>query len=692
MKKLLTLLLSLSLLLQAAPALAADGPYEGKTVILYTANIGGDLDVYPQIARVKKDYESQGADVILADVGNYLRGTPAANASRGEVVYTLMDAAGYDVAGMGLAEFSYTDAATGYPYHGNVTRYHTQAMLQDGCEEITYNVNKDGSQTAVLPARAPAKFQTVCSNVEPSGFYSFHRTAEVTTPSNFTVLFYGLADPAVAEQVQDGYVALREAVFEPDVFSVCLAGMDLSEVVGGEVFQQIIAVSPDSPATAGALVIDNVTQAVTVEDVPLRQSGENVDLSKVDESVYALAESLKYSGHSYFTSQVLLNGSDKANWNGETNLGDLVTDALKWYAMEYIDGMDKSLPVVAIQNGGNCDDFLYPGQVTDADLLKALPFSPMGIGVMEVTGQQLLETLEAASQAPDCPGFPQVSGLTYTLNLAEPYDGGAAYGKYFVADSVNRVTITGVNGEPFDPAATYNLVCDNFLINGNDTYYTLKNAKEAGAKYINNGPGIKVRDAVALYVINALDGYVTEAYAKPQGRINLQRFSDVPPEHWGLEAVNWAVEKGITQGTGEGHFSPDRTCTDPEICTFLWRAVGSPEPTGNIGDTYYYTKSTAWAAGEGITENQGDPDLPCTRATAVTYLWRVAGSPEVKGGNPFEDIPAGSRYERAVAWAVEQGITTGTGETTFFPDKVCTRAEIAAFLYRAAERGLLPTR
>ena len=139
---------------------------------------------------------------------------------------------------------------------------------------------------------------------------------------------------------------------------------------------------------------------------------EEVTLSGSNETVAALAAAAKEAaGEAVGKSEVILNGADSVNWNRESNLGDLTTDALVWYAKNYIDGIDADLPIVALQNGGNCDHFLYTGEITEADLLKALPFSPMGIGVLNVTGEQLLETIEAATQSEDCPGFAQVSGL-----------------------------------------------------------------------------------------------------------------------------------------------------------------------------------------------------------------------------------------------------------------------------------------
>ena len=158
MKRLISMLLLFALVLSLLPgaALAAEDDYTGKTVILCTGSIRGEIQLYPRIKAWKDDYLAKGADVILADCGNFLQGRTWANSDRGAGVYRLMDEAGYDVANLGLAEFGYTDATAGYVYHGNFTRYYTQAMLQDGTEAVTYAKNRDGSVTDTLPARKKA--------------------------------------------------------------------------------------------------------------------------------------------------------------------------------------------------------------------------------------------------------------------------------------------------------------------------------------------------------------------------------------------------------------------------------------------------------------------------------------------------------------------------------------------------------
>ena len=164
-------------------------------------------------------------------------------------------------------------------------------------------------------------------------------------------------------------------------------------------------------------------------------------------------------------------------------------------------------------------------------------------------------------------------------------------------------------------------------------------------------------------------------------------FSDVTEKDYFAQPVLWAVEQKITSGTGNGRFSPNQTCTQAQILTFLWRAQGSPEPTGTailpgVDTSAYYAKAALWASEQGIIADSFEADAPCTRAMAVTYLWKQAGSPGVPAA-AFTDVPAGADYAQAVAWAVEKGVTSGTGSNQFSPAQTCTRGQIASFLYRA---------
>ena len=168
-------------------------------------------------------------------------------------------------------------------------------------------------------------------------------------------------------------------------------------------------------------------------------------------------------------------------------------------------------------------------------------------------------------------------------------------------------------------------------------------------------------------------------------------FSDVSTSAYYYEAVKWAQEKGITGGIGNGLFGPNQPCTRAQIVTFLWRAAGSPEPKSmssfsDVSADSYYAKAVAWAVENGITTGTGDgkfsPDATCTRAQSVTFLFRAIGK-LVDSKAEFSDVLTDSYYANAVAWAVENGITNGIGDGLFGPDNSCTRAQIVTFLFRA---------
>ena len=214
-----------------------------------------------------------------------------------------------------------------------------------------------------------------------------------------------------------------------------------------------------------------------------------------------------------------------------------------------------------------------------------------------------------------------------------------------------------------------------------DLTVTDKNGKElkltdkGNGKYTFTMPAGKVE-------INA--AFVKEVETSP--------FSDVSTSAYYYEAVKWAQEKGITGGIGNGLFGPNQPCTRAQIVTFLWRAAGSPEPKSmssfsDVSADSYYAKAVAWAVENGITTGTGDgkfsPDATCTREQAVAFLYRASGSPAVSGGSAFSDVAANAYYADAVAWAEKNGVTGGIGGGLFGSGNTCTRAQIVTFLYRA---------
>ncbi len=193
------------------------------------------------------------------------------------------------------------------------------------------------------------------------------------------------------------------------------------------------------------------------------------------------------------------------------------------------------------------------------------------------------------------------------------------------------------------------------------------------------------------------------SFTMPDGKVEVngtfvkksaQTFVDVPENAYYAPAVNWAVEKGVTEGTSATTFSPDAACTRAQIVTFLYRAAGSPavkstvNPFTDVTASDYYYNAVLWAVENGITtgtsETTFSPNESCTRAQCVTFLYRAVGSAATAKAS-FTDVSADAYYAPAVDWAVEKGVTEGTSATTFSPDAVCTRAQIVTFLYRAAQ-------
>ena len=170
-------------------------------------------------------------------------------------------------------------------------------------------------------------------------------------------------------------------------------------------------------------------------------------------------------------------------------------------------------------------------------------------------------------------------------------------------------------------------------------------------------------------------------------------FTDVPAGAYYEEAVGWAVEKGITKGTSDSTFTPDGVCTRAQAVTFLWRAAGSPAakagslPFADVKAGSYYDDAVRWAVENGVTVGTSattfSPNATCSRAQIVTFLWRAQKSPAAGSANPFDDVAGSAYYADAVQWAVQKGITKGTGATAFSPDANCIRAQIVTFLYRS---------
>ena len=209
------------------------------------------------------------------------------------------------------------------------------------------------------------------------------------------------------------------------------------------------------------------------------------------------------------------------------------------------------------------------------------------------------------------------------------------------------------------------------------------------------------KDGKALALTDKGGGRYT--FVMPAGKITVKAvfmddntmlnfFTDVHAEDYYYDAVLWAAQEGVTGGTSDTLFAPNAGCTRAQAVTFLWRAAGSPEPKSadlpftDVPADAYYAKAVAWAVendvAKGVSETAFAPDTSCTRAQIVTFLWRAQQSPASGGENPFADVPAAAYYYNAVLWAVENDVAKGVSETAFAPNDNCTRAQIVTLIYR----------
>ena len=258
------------------------------------------------------------------------------------------------------------------------------------------------------------------------------------------------------------------------------------------------------------------------------------------------------------------------------------------------------------------------------------------------------------------------SSPSYSVTTPSKTENGTVTVSPRSAEKGDTVTITA------KPDSGYQL--DGLTVtdkNGNE----LKLTDKGNGKYIFTMPASKVT--------------VSATFAPEKSAADY--FADVPANSYYADAVLWAAKNGITGGIGNGLFGPNQPCTRAQIVTFLWRAAGSPEPKtmssfADVSMDAYYAKAVAWAVENGITTGTGDgkfsPDATCTRAQSVTFLFRAIGK-LVDSKAEFSDVLADSYYANAVDWAVENGVTNGIGDGLFGPDNSCTRAQIVTFLYRA---------
>lgn len=706
MKKLLSLLLVLCLVLSlSCTAFAAEAakPLDGKTVILHSNDVHGAIDLYAAMAAMKADYEAQGAEVILADAGDYSQGTVYVSVNKGADAVTMMNATGYDVATIGNHEFDY-----GY---AQLAENMKAAKFQVLCADVLGADGKTIFDANTIIEKGGVKI----------GFFGLE-TPEAQTKANPKLIqglkFLAGADgkelyDCAAEQVADLKAKGADLV-------VCLAHLgidessepytsyDLAKNVKGIDFiidghsHTVMTEGPHGEAcqstgssfkNIGVITIDNATKKILGNDL-IKVSG----YEKRDETVAAAAKAImepidKAYGEKFAESEVELNGTKAPDGNrdSETNLGDLITDAMLWKVLADAEITVPEENVIALTNGGGIRASIGVGDVTKKDINTVLPFGNT-LAVVYVKGSELLEALEASTYCtPEAlGGFPQVAGMQFTVATYEKYDANdKSYpgSTYYGPKTINRVTIEEINGKDFDPQATYAVVTNNFVAAGGDTYYAFAAATNQF------DTGLPLDEVVMEYVAKKLNGVIGEGYAEPAGRIVVDQgvgpaIADVQSMVMG--EASYTAESYKAYAAVEAKL--DAAETEAErvaLCAELYDAVSGLEIAGNTFDDAkggWYKSAVDFAQASelmvGMGGNRFAPDTETTRAMVIQVLYAFADKPSVEGMTcPLTDVAPDAWYADAVTWGYNLGVTSGYKDNTFRPDTVISRQELAVMIH-----------
>lgn len=512
----------------------------GKTVILHSNDVHGAISGYAYIAAMQTEFTERGADVILADAGDFSQGSTYVSVSKGLDAVELMNLTGYDVAVPGNHEFDY------------------------GYSQLAENMKS-------------ADFDILCSNaLDEDGNLLFDNNEIIKTASGLKVGFFGLATPETltkanpaltqgltfltnssAEKIWDNAQQQIDTLKTDGAdIVICLShlGVDPSSaphsaydlwsntdgidfVIDGHSHTVMTKGSGGEPIQStgtgfqnvGIIIIDNAEKKI--ESNSLRAIDDD---SAADEIVAAAAKAVIDAVDAAYNtvfaySEVELNGEKQAggsfpngNRDGETNSGDFVTDALRWCLTEKYPGSITDVDedhIVALFNGGGIRAAIHKGDVTKKDIFNVLPFSNT-LSVVYVSGAELLEALEASTFSLPLGGFPQVSGISYTICTDKPYDAEREPypgSTYYGPASINRISINNINSKPFSLTDEYAILTNDFCAGGGDTYYAFAAAEK------NFDTGYTVDTVVMDYITEKLGGIIGNDYAEPQGRVSIEK-------------------------------------------------------------------------------------------------------------------------------------------------------------------------
>ena len=759
----------------SAPAISSDGKADAGRTVTFTAvpaegyRVAGwysDVNGTTPIPGTTFEQNSYTIEDLLSDASVYVKF---------ERIPT------YDIAvtvtGLGTVAATVNGAAAEIPASGilTVTRYDDVVLTAtpdtyqyltgwtlDGADQgngsmtlTLADVTEAHTVTADFAASQLVEFRTVCSEngslTAQAGYGEPLSTIDASTGISLEKgkKVVVTAAPAngymVAQWTVNGTAVTRDNMAELGVtlghyLSNTLTVENLSEAMTIQVSSKTYTGFPIPTGDTGYTVTG--VERNPNDTTPTAEIRENGDLSFIispdSEREYSTISSIKLGDKELLTDDPNDNITVVKNSNGSytvtiTGVQSALNLAVTAHKLVITSGLDGYEPPQALKNAGFADneaiqteldtvltgssgnrayydialkyyDGSYWVEVTDAANFPAngvdvvLPY-PDGTDSKDTfTIVHMLTTGDRAGEMEIVSYKKEADGLHFHVDSLSPFgvswtkyvapSGGGGGGGGGIAPTETVIIKDSVNGK---------VTADNASAKEGDTVtltvtpgkgYTLETLT------VTDGSGKEVKltakDGKYTFTMPASNVTIKATFMEDNSMLNF--FVDVPADAYYYDAVLWAAKNGITGGTDAVHFSPNATCTRAQAVTFLWRAAGSPAPKSEVNpftdvkaDAYYYD-AVLWAVEQGITSGTSaatfSPDATCTRGQIVTFLWRSQKSPASDSVNPFTDVAADAYYANAVLWAAENGITGGTTATTFSPNNDCTRAQIVTFLYR----------
>ena len=699
----------------------ADKTYNGSADATVTAVAFNGLKNGEKL-EIGTDYEVIGAafNDENVDTANKVTGTVALKVTGTAKNYTLSSTAFEQAAAIGQADYTGTASTTVNIVKGRSTAqigtltaadFFPEGQMPGGAKITAWSLTSP--TTAILSAVSVGGGKLTYLSAKNIATASEESGSVTIATTNYKDITATLTFHPTDKLVQDGFK------FENGSVTKTYGDEDFTLTATGEVKGSTVTYESSEPAVAtvdgtGKVTIKGAGTAVitakasateeydaaaatctlTVEKKPIAipTADATVFTYNGTEQTYALAEDGAYT----------ITGNKQTNAN---EMGYSVTAALKDTAnTQWADGTtaNKTYTFVigkAVITVKAKDQTAYVGD--KAPTLGADSYTVSGlVGEEKLTTQPTVKYVGADGSeiAPD---------MTKTGEVKILAGGAAASGNYTIRYEDGKLTVSTrpSSGGGSSRPSTHPVKAEVSKDPDGSVSFSKTSAAKGDKVTITVKPDrhyevdeVIVRDSKGKQLTVKDNGDGTYTFEMPADKVTVEPtfswvnpFADVANSAYYVDAVEWMLKREVTQGTTETTFSPNLNCTRAQIVTFLWRAAGSPEPKGTVSFAdvsagSYYAKAVAWAIENGITGGTGDglfsPDAACTRAQSAAFLYRAAGSPTVSGSAGFSDVAADAYYAQAVAWAKEHGITGGIGGGLFGSANDCTRAQIAAFLWR----------